>query len=75
MRQSILDNNLEIDGTHSQIVNPMQLYQEAYGEFATSNCVGGSQSLNTENLKCNVKRTQMVTLSKQIASALDSMPA
>ncbi|MDL9944157.1 hypothetical protein QSJ19_00890 [Gordonia sp. ABSL11-1] len=75
MRMSILDNDLEIDGAHSGIVNPMQNYQDAYADFTKDACQGGSQSLEMANLTCNVKRDQMITFSDQVRSGLDVLAA
>ncbi|ANA85225.1 hypothetical protein SEA_FLORAL_17 [Gordonia phage Floral] len=73
MRQSIIDNNLPIDGTNSGIVNPMQLYQETYAKFTEQNCIGGPQDMNSANVVCNVKRDQMRVFGSQVKEQLDSM--
>lgn len=73
MRQSIVDNNLPIDGTNSGIANPMQLYQETYAKFTEQNCIGAPQEINTSNVVCNVSRQQLEFFAKQVATAAESM--
>ncbi|MDJ0010094.1 hypothetical protein [Gordonia alkanivorans] len=73
MRQSIVDNGLPIDGTHSGIANPMQLYQDSYVKFTEQNCIGAPQDFESSNVVCNVLRQQMNTTAGNISTALAGM--
>lgn len=73
MRQSIIDNDLPIDGTNSLILNPMQAYQDDYADFTADNCLGAPRSYDQANVVCMVNRQQMETDGRLLVSGLNDM--